>query len=375
MLFLHSPNFIYFYTMASQQHKGKQVALDFGPLAATTLSTQLDAYVGQKILILVDENTQQHCLDYLLTSFEQLAQAEILVIPAGEESKSIELAVQLWDLLLAYEVTKKDLLICLGGGVVTDMGGFIASTYKRGLDVIMIPTTLLCMVDAAIGGKNGIDFKGFKNMIGCNKQPLHIFIDPAFLHTLPTEELRSGWAECIKHALINGPELWQQVQKITPFIDWENFQLDSAIFWELILTKIQIVEQDPLETNLRKVLNLGHTIGHALEAHQLQIDAPIAHGHAVAWGILIEAMIATNQGVMLEKDLNSIHELIAAIYTPLRWDQLNVAALAVYLDQDKKNQDQLWRYVALQKAGVYEMNSVIHSQELDAALKALQSMK
>lgn len=361
--------------MASQQYKGTQVTLDFGPLAATTLSSQLDAYVGQKILILVDENTQQHCLDYLITSFEQLAQAEILVIPPGEESKSIELAVQLWDLLLAYEVTKKDLLICLGGGVVTDMGGFIASTYKRGLDVIMIPTTLLCMVDAAIGGKNGIDFQGMKNIIGCTKQPKNIYVDPAFLYTLPTEELRSGWAECIKHALINGPELWQQVQKITPFIDWENFQLDSPLFWELILTKVQIVEQDPLETNLRKVLNLGHTIGHALEAHQLQMDAPIAHGHAVAWGILLEAMIATNQGVMLENELNSIHELIGAIFTPLRWEHFDVATLAVYLDQDKKNQDQKWRYVALQKAGVYELNSVIHSQELHAALKALQSMK
>lgn len=361
--------------MASQQHNGKQVALDFGPLAATTFSTQLDAYVGQKILILVDENTQQYCLDYLLTSFEQLAQAEILVIPPGEESKSIELAVQLWDLLLAYEVTKKDLLICLGGGVVTDMGGFIASTYKRGLDFIMIPTTLLCMVDAAIGGKNGIDFQGVKNIIGCTKQPKHIYVDPAFLYTLSAEELRSGWAECIKHSLINGPELWQQVQKITPFIDWENFQLDSALFWELILTKIQIVEQDPSEMNLRKVLNLGHTVGHALEAHQLQIDAPIAHGHAVAWGILIEAMIATNQGVMRDNELNSIQELIAAFYAPLSWEKLDVAALATYLDQDKKNQDQKWRYVALQKAGVYEKNSVMNSQELDAALKSLQSMK
>ena len=124
--------------MASQQYKGTQVSLDFGPLTQSTISAQLDAYAGQQILILVDENTQQHCLDYLLTSFEQLAKAEVLVIPAGEESKSIDLTLQLWDLLLAYEVTKKDLLICLGGGVVTDIGGFIASTYKRGLDFIMI---------------------------------------------------------------------------------------------------------------------------------------------------------------------------------------------------------------------------------------------
>ncbi len=361
--------------MASQQYKGTQVSLDFGPLTQSTISAQLDAYAGQQILILVDENTQQHCLDYLLTSFEQLAKAEVLVIPAGEESKSIDLTLQLWDLLLAYEVTKKDLLICLGGGVVTDIGGFIASTYKRGLDFIMIPTTLLGMVDASIGGKNGIDFKGFKNMIGCTKQPLHIFIDPAFLYTLPAEDLRSGWAECIKHALINGPELLQRVQKTTPIIDWENFQLDSTLFWELILTKIQIVEQDPLETNLRKVLNLGHTIGHSLEAHQLQIKAPITHGHAVAWGILIEAMIATNQGIMPENDLNSIHELIAPIFTPLSWGQLDVATLAAYLDQDKKNQDQLWRYVALETAGVYHIDAVINTQDLDKALKAMQSMK
>lgn len=361
--------------MASQQYNGKQVTLDFGPLGATSFANKLDAYAGQKILILVDENTQQHCLDYLLTSFEQLAQAEVLVIPPGEESKSIELVVQLWDLLLAYEVTKKDLLLCLGGGVVTDIGGFIASTYKRGIDVIMIPTTLLCMVDAAIGGKNGIDFQGVKNIIGCTKQAQHIFIDPAFLSTLPINELRSGWAECIKHALINGPELWQRLQKISPIIDWANFQLDSALFWELILTKIQIVEQDPLELNLRKVLNLGHTLGHAIEAHQLQINAPITHGNAVAWGILIEAMIAAQQGLLSESDLIEISALVKSIFEPLKWEQLNVAVLSAFLDQDKKNQDQKWRYVALKKAGEYEMNSVIHPHELDAALKALQSMK
>ena len=361
--------------MASQQYNGKQVTLDFGPLGATSFANKLDAYAGQKILILVDENTQQHCLDYLLTSFEQLAQAEVLVIPPGEESKSIELVVQLWDLLLAYEVTKKDLLLCLGGGVVTDIGGFIASTYKRGLDVIMIPTTLLCMVDAAIGGKNGIDFQGVKNIIGCTKQAQHIFIDPAFLSTLPINELRSGWAECIKHALINGPKLWQSIQQISLTLDWDNFQLDNALFWDLILTKIQIVEQDPEEYGIRKVLNLGHTIGHALEAQQLQINEAISHGHAVAWGIFLEAMIAKNQGFMCENDLNAIHQLIVAIYKPLSWEQFDVVKLTTYLNQDKKNQDQKWRYVALKKAGEYEMNSVIHPHELDAALKALQSMK
>ena len=361
--------------MASQQYKGTQVSLDFGPLTQSTISAQLDAYAGQQILILVDENTQQHCLDYLLTCFEQLAKAEVLVIPAGEESKSIDLTLQLWDLLLAYEVTKKDLLICLGGGVVTDIGGFIASTYKRGLDFIMIPTTLLGMVDAAIGGKNGIDFQGVKNVIGSTKQPRHIYIDPTFLYTLPAEELKAGWAECLKHGLVNGPKLWTRVKNASFTIIWDEFQLDPELFWELILTKIQIVEQDPLENSTRKVLNLGHTIGHALEAHQLQIKAPITHGHAVAWGILIEAMIATNQGVMLENDLHSIHELIAPIYTPLNWKQLDVATLAAYLDQDKKNQDQLWRYVALETAGAYHIEAVINTQELDKALKAMQSMK
>lgn len=357
--------------MASQQYKGTQVSLDFGPLTQSTISAQLDAYAGQQILILVDENTQQHCLDYLLTCFEQLAKAEVLVIPAGEESKSIDLTLQLWDLLLAYEVTKKDLLICLGGGVVTDIGGFIASTYKRGLDFIMIPTTLLGMVDAAIGGKNGIDFQGVKNVIGSTKQPRHIYIDPAFLYTLPAEELKAGWAECLKHGLVNGPKLWTRVKNASFTIIWDEFQLDPELFWELILTKIQIVEQDPLENSTRKVLNLGHTIGHALEAHQLQIKAPITHGHAVAWGLFIEGHISKQQGIMNGQELFEIQQVVSHIYAPLPWNQLDVSLLSKYLDQDKKNQDHQWRYVAIETAGVYHIDAVINTQELEAALEAL----
>lgn len=361
--------------MASQQYKGKQVTLDFGPLGASSFSNKLDAYAGQKILILVDENTQQYCLDYLLTSFEQLAQAEVLVIPPGEESKSIELIVQLWDLLLSYEVSKKDLLICLGGGVVTDIGGFLASTYKRGLDVIMIPTTLLAMVDAAIGGKNGIDFQGIKNVIGCTKQPKHIFIDPAFLATLSQEELRSGWAECIKHALINGPDLWSQVRQTSAHIDWENFQIEPTLLWDLILTKIQIVEQDPLEQDLRKVLNLGHTIGHALEAHQLQNNAPISHGHAVAWGLVLESMVALQQGSLNKQQLEELIEVVTPIFTALDWNQLDVKVLSKYLNQDKKNHDAQWRFIALEKAGEFKLDAVMESQALAETLLNLQSMK
>jgi 3-dehydroquinate synthase len=228
--------------MANQRFQGTSIQLDFGSLTESSFPEKLQKFAAQKILILVDENTQQHCLDYLLTSFEELSHAEVIVLPPGEETKSIEYAVQLWELLTDYEVTKKDLLICLGGGVVSDLGAFVASTYKRGLHCILIPTTLLAMIDAAIGGKNGIDFKGYKNLIGSIAQPEHIYIDPGFLHTLPWPEYISGLGEALKHSLIGGPALWAQFKKEAALFIENKQVLPTELLWELIQVKINIYD-------------------------------------------------------------------------------------------------------------------------------------
>lgn len=370
MHFLGSLKFIYFYKMSIQQFKGTYCNVDFGALPESSFEQLLERYATSKKLILVDENTQEHCLDYLITTFEPLAHAEIIVIPAGEESKSIELSVQLWELLQAYEVTKKDLLICLGGGVVSDLGGFIAATYKRGLPCVFVPTTLLSMVDASIGGKNGIDFGGIKNSIGSIVHPEHIFIDPGFLSTLPQEELLSGLGECVKHALIQGEEQWESIQAILHLNNNLATILPNELLWQLIQTKINIVEQDPQEKDLRQVLNLGHTFAHALEAYFLQEVKPMSHGLAVVYGLLIEGHIAVQKEILdaafyleLKKVLQSAFEL-----KPLTF--LDLHKLALILNQDKKNQENEWRFVALKTPGSYFLNQTFTESELKEAIAA-----
>jgi 3-dehydroquinate synthase len=354
--------------MANQRFQGTSIQLDFGSLTESSFPEKLQKFAAQKILILIDENTQQHCLDYLLTSFEELSHAEVIVLPPGEETKSIEYAVQLWELLTDYEVTKKDLLICLGGGVVSDLGAFVASTYKRGLHCILIPTTLLAMIDAAIGGKNGIDFKGYKNLIGSIAQPEHIYIDPGFLHTLPWPEYISGLGEALKHSLIGGPALWAQFKKEAALFIENKQVLPTELLWELIQVKINIVEQDPLETGVRQVLNLGHTLGHAFEARCIESE-PIAHGVAVAWGLVYEAQIAYAQGLLDQAFAQELSAFVNTYFMVLPKVALEATALAPFLNQDKKNQDEQWRYAALKSPGAYLLNQGFDLAQLEAVLR------
>ena len=355
--------------MTIQRFQGAAIQLDFGSLTESSFPQKLEQFAAQKILILVDENTQQHCLEYLLTSFEQLSHAEVVVLPPGEETKSIEYAVQLWELLTDYEVTKKDLLICLGGGVVSDLGAFVASTYKRGLHCILLPTTLLAMIDAAIGGKNGIDFKGYKNLIGSIAQPEHIYIDPGFLHTLPWSEYMSGLGEALKHSLIGGPDLWSKFKKEVALAIENKQVLPTELLWELIQVKINIVEQDPFETGVRQVLNLGHTLGHAFEARCIESE-PIAHGFAVAWGLVYEAKLASEQGLLDPTFTQDLSAFVNAYFMKLPEVALAATALAPYLNQDKKNLDKQWRYVALISPGAYLLNQSFELAQLEVVLKS-----
>jgi len=354
--------------MTIQRFQGTSIQLDFGSLTESSFPEKLQKFAAQKILILVDENTQQHCLDYLLTSFEELSHAEVIVLPPGEETKSIEYAVQLWELFTDYEVTKKDLLICLGGGVVSDLGAFVASTYKRSLHCILIPTSLLAMIDAAIGGKNGIDFKGYKNLIGSIAQPEHIYIDPGFLHTLPWPEYISGLGEALKHSLIGGPALWAQFKKEAALFIENKQVLPTELLWELIQVKINIVEQDPLETGVRQVLNLGHTLGHAFEARCIESE-PIAHGVAVAWGLVYEAQIAYAQGLLDQAFAQELSTFVNAFFMELPKVALEATALAPFLNQDKKNLDEQWRYAALKSPGAYLLNQGFDLAQLEAVLR------
>ncbi|WP_336962090.1 3-dehydroquinate synthase [Chryseobacterium contaminans] len=288
-----------------------------------------------KIFILVDENTHEYCLPVLLGNMETDLGFEILEIEAGEEMKNIQTANQLWEILTEMQADRKALVINLGGGVITDMGGFVASTYKRGIQFINIPTTLLSMCDASIGGKTGIDLMHYKNMVGTFAFPEQIFIYPNFLQTLPFKELRSGFAEMLKHGLIADKAHWDQliqihkldVDAVTPYI-----QNSMDI-------KQDVVEKDFHESNIRKTLNFGHTIGHAVESLCLQQENPILHGEAVAMGMICEAHLAYLENLISEEDSKVIIENIQRYYPYLDISDFKDEDITALLLNDKKNVD------------------------------------
>lgn len=253
---------------------------------------------------------------------------ESVVVPAGEDHKNLKTCENIWEAMLSARLDRKCLVINLGGGVVGDMGGFCAATWKRGVDFIQVPTTLLSMTDAAIGGKLGVDFQGVKNIIGVFCQPAAVFVDPAFLTTLPARALRSGFAEVIKHAIIGDPALYQQLSNGFKLSD------DSPDRWLEILqasiaVKVRIVTEDPYEKGLRMLLNFGHTIGHAIESYFLETTAPLTHGEAIAIGMICEMYGDARRGAMAAVLLNYFpHTNVPEAAFPAIWE---------LMQQDKKN--------------------------------------
>ncbi len=288
-----------------------------------------------KIFILVDENTHEYCLPVLLGNLETDLSFEILEIEPGEEMKNIQTANQLWEILTEMKADRKALVINLGGGVITDMGGFVASTYKRGIQFINIPTTLLSMCDASIGGKTGIDLMHYKNMVGTFTFPEKIFIYPKFLETLPYKELRSGFAEMLKHGLIADEKHWENLIHISK-LDFEAVIPHISTSMEI---KQDIVQQDFQEKNIRKTLNFGHTIGHAIESLCLNQGNPILHGEAVAMGMITETHLSFFEGLISEEDCSIIIENIQKYYPYLDISDFKDEDIFELLINDKKNTD------------------------------------
>mgnify|MGYP001433639258 CR=1 FL=1 len=261
-------------------------------------SDNYDVCIGEKSLvhfnfsdystlaILVDENTKEHCLPLLLAQLPSLSNSLIIEIQSGEENKNLSTCSLIWEELSKHNFDRNSLLINLGGGVIGDMGGFAASTYKRGIDFIQIPTTLLAMADASVGGKLGIDFSGLKNQVGLFKNPKSVLIYPEFLETLVENQLNSGFAEIVKHALIADVNLWNHLKE-TSFsdVDWKDIIAKS------IQLKNKIILDDPFEKNARKQLNFGHTFGHALESIN-KYRSNLTHGEAISIGIILATKIS-----------------------------------------------------------------------------------
>ncbi len=293
-----------------------------------------ESFLNAKVFILCDENTLPHCLPAAVAKVPSLQTAEVLEIPAGEESKCIEVATQLWRALSEMGADRYSVLINLGGGVVTDLGGFVAGTYKRGIRFFNLPTSLLGQVDASVGGKVGIDLDHLKNEVGLFNPSNGVYVDPSFLATLPKAHIVSGFAEMIKHALICSPGYWEQLKAVS-FYDMES--LEQPILRSVQL-KNEIVCSDPYETGLRKILNFGHTIGHALESLSLEGDMKsLLHGEAVALGMICEAAISHRRGTLSENDLRQVTSFIFSHFAKVELDPLMYHRAIELMRRDKKS--------------------------------------
>lgn len=333
------------------------------------LSEWLAAQNYSKIFVLTDSNTVTHCYP---TIAELLPSHTNITIPAGEVYKNIDTCCTIWQQLTQHNADRKALLINLGGGVIGDMGGFCAATYKRGIDFIQIPTTLLSQADASVGGKLGIDFSHYKNQIGVFAEPKAVFVIADMLFTLPERELFSGFAEVIKHALISDKNLWQTLK--TSFATQQQIleiRKNPALIATAIDIKKQVVTEDPYEKGKRKILNYGHTIGHAIESWCLEKEISLLHGEAVAWGIVAENYVAVQKGILSEQIAQEIESFLSNIYQ-------KPSIAAVYFDeianlalQDKKNEKQHIQASLITHIGHCEYNVIISLEEIKAALHYL----
>lgn len=343
--------------------------IELGNLIQSSFGSLLkDKYLNSKIVVMVDENTHDFCLEYLITNFVELADAEVMLLPNGEENKVMEVCFQVWEALSEYQIGRKDLVINLGGGVVTDMGGFIASIYKRGVDFINIPTSLLAMVDASIGGKTGIDLGPYKNQLGTFTNPKALFIEPSFLQTLPAEELMNGYAEMLKHALIADAKYWEELTSIE--------SLDELAKIEKIQTSIEIknniVQEDPRESNVRKKLNFGHTIGHALEGYFLDKE-PIAHGYAVGLGMLAESFIAYKRTLLNEENWLDIERVLTSVFPAIEILEDEIEIIISLMKNDKKNSEGEVKGCVLIAIGECVFDQIYGKKETEEAIRYLMN--
>jgi len=315
--------------------------------------------------ILMDENTHQLCLPILQQEIQDLASATRIEIYAGEEHKNIRAAEYVWQRLTEEKADRNSVLINLGGGMVCDLGGFAASTYKRGIDFIHIPTTLLSQVDAAIGGKQGIDFMNFKNQVGVFRQPAGVFVHEEFLKTLPQEEIVSGFAEVIKHALIAGDGLWKKTVSIENLteVNWNEIVSDS------IDVKLAVVKKDPEEKNLRKVLNFGHTMGHAIESWILNQHKTTYHGHCIATGMMGELYLSSSCLGLSEKKRDEALTVIRKHFPKIVFPESEFDALIDLMKQDKKNEHGTIRMALLRKFGNPVIDVEVDEMQIREALK------
>ncbi len=323
-----------------------------------------------KIFILVDEQTSEHCLPVLQEKLPSLTEFDIIEVPNGEENKTIDFCIGIWRTLLDFEADRNALLINLGGGVVTDMGSFAASTFKRGIDFLQIPTTLLSQVDASVGGKTGIDMDNVKNIIGTFSQPQAVIICSDFLKTLPDRELTSGLAEVIKHGIIADADFFEELVLLN-----DAKEITAKHIHHSVGIKNKVVLADPFEKNIRKTLNYGHTIGHAIESWSLNNEKnPLLHGEAIAIGMICEAYLAKEINGLSEEDLDKITTAFIKFFGRYKIREGINNALLDIMKQDKKNLSGKISFSLPNKIGSCSFDTFIEEGLILESLKYYQSV-
>ncbi len=315
-----------------------------------------------KIILLADTHTRKHCYP-LVKSL--LPKHELVVVAAGEQYKNLATCEQIWDAMTRAQLDRHALMLNLGGGVIGDMGGFCAATYKRGIDFVQIPTTLLSQVDASVGGKLGIDFQGFKNHLGVFTLPKNVLIDASFLQTLPYVELRSGFAEIIKHCLIADADKWEIIRKK----DFEEQNWPDLIAHSVEIKK-KVVTEDPTEKGLRKILNFGHTIGHAVETYFLSKPPKqrLLHGEAIAAGMIMETYLAYRKKMVDLQTLEQVEEFIFSVFGKVPLEMADVPKIIALAQQDKKNRGGELRFSLLDGIGTCAYDVKVTPNEIQQAV-------
>ncbi len=332
----------------------------FGENAYSFLNGFIAENKYSNIFILVDTHSNEYCLSLLLPFLETDKTIEIIEIEPGETEKNINTCVELWSILTELGGDRKTLMINLGGGVITDIGGFVASTFKRGIDFIHIPTTLLAMVDASVGGKNGVDLGSLKNQIGVINVPKIVLIDTEYLSTLPQNEMRSGLAEMLKHGLIYDAKYWSEFSNLAS-VDFSDF---DALIYRSIAIKNEIVMQDPTENGIRKALNFGHTLGHAIESYFLENESKknLLHGEAIAAGMILESYISWQKKLISAVEYIEIKKCINDIFELIPFDEKDINPILELLIHDKKNEYGKIQFTLLDGIGGIKINQEVDNE-------------
>jgi 3-dehydroquinate synthase len=325
---------------------------------------RLDNY--SKVVVLTDLTIEAQLFPILKPSLPP--ESRIISIAPGEQSKSLETAMSIWSQMMAFKIDRKSLVINLGGGVITDLGGFVASLYMRGIDFIQIPTTLLAQVDASVGGKTGVNFGGVKNIIGSFTQPKLVLVDISTLKTLPDREFNSGFAEILKHGLIKDPDYFQFVSLKKP----REFSIPELmnIIEKSVRIKADIVQGDVKETmGTRKLLNFGHTIGHAIEATLIDLNTPILHGEAISLGMMAEAKISELMGNLNGNDTQAIYDALKKASLPVSFPTISSQSIVQKMMFDKKNEGGVTKFTLLKRVGEAIADCEVSEQHIQLALQ------